>query len=193
MNEERPTLVEAVDGYYAANELPADRLQRLVDLHPQRRTYRRWVAAALATAGILVALAFTVGVERSRSAPAARLAAEAMRPGLVAVQIHADWCPRSPSVAPIFGELLTRYGNQSVLFVTLDITDDVRRGQAELLAESLGIVRALDEPFGSGMIKLIDRDNDVLLASITGREDSPEFEIRLAEFLDRRDRPRDGT
>ena len=45
------------------------------------------------------------------------------------------------------------------------------------------------------MIKLIDRDSDVLLASITGREDSTEFEYQLAQFLGafKRDHPGRGT
>jgi len=132
---------------------------------------------AFASAAALGVLAFTFGYDGGVSRP------NTQAPSLVAVQIHADWCARSPAVAPIFAELLTQYGNEPVLFVTLDITDDVRRGQAELLAESLGIPQAFDQPFESGMIKLIDRESNALLASITGREQSAEFEVRLAEFL----------
>jgi thiol-disulfide isomerase/thioredoxin len=116
-----------------------------------------------------------------------------MAPRLVAVQIHADWCARSPEVAPVFADLLTQYGNEPVLFVTLDITDDVHREQARLLSATLGIPQAFDEPFESGMIKLIDRENRTVLASITGREEVEELELRIAELLDRsNENDRDG-
>ncbi len=176
MNERTvtPTLGQAVEQYYAANSLPQAKLQRLIK-RPRRQRF--WIlSGALASAAALFLLAFTLGYN-------GHVARSNATPGLVAVQIHADWCARSPEVAPIFTDLLTEYGNEPVLFVTLDITDDVRRGQAELLAESLGIPQAFDPPFESGMIKLIDRRNDTLLASITGRDDSAEFELVLAEFL----------
>ena len=127
-------------------------------------------------AAALILLAGTAGYNGFR-------ARSNVTPSLVAVQIHADWCARSPEVAPIFTDLLTEYGNEPVLFVTLDITDDVRRGKAEVLAESLGVPQAFDQPFESGMIKLIDRRKETLLASITGRGDSAEFELVLARFL----------
>ncbi len=176
MNERTvpPTLGQAVEEYYAASPLPQAKLQRLMN-RPRRQRF--WIlSGALATAAALFLLAFTLGYN-------GHVARSNTTPGLIAVQIHADWCARSPEVAPIFADLLTEYGNEPILFVTLDITDDVRRGQAELLAESLGIPQAFDQPFESGMIKLIDRRNDTLLASITSRDDSDEFELVLAEFL----------
>jgi thiol-disulfide isomerase/thioredoxin len=169
-----PTLGQAVEDYYTASPLPQVKLRRLIK---RPRGQRFWIlSGALATAAALVLLVFTFGYN-------GRLAGSNTTPNLVAVQIHADWCARSPEVAPIFTDLLTEYGNEPVLFVTFDITDDVRRGQAELLAESLGIPQAFDPPFESGMIKLIDRRNETVLASITGRDESAQFELLLAEFL----------
>jgi hypothetical protein len=83
----------------------------------------------------------------------------------------------------MFAELLRQYGNRPVLFVTLDITDDVRREQAKLLSETLGIPEAFAEPFGSGMIKLIDRDSHVVLAAVTGREQLVNLQSRMTEAL----------
>ena len=101
----------------------------------------------------------------------------------MAVRIHADWCPKSPDVAPVFAELLTQYGNEPLLFVTFDISDDVRLEQAKLLGASLGIERAFEEPFGSGMIKLIDREEGRLLAAVSGSEQAAELQLRIAEAL----------
>ena len=176
MNERTvpPTLGQAVEEYYAASPLPEAKLRHLMN-RPRRQRF--WIlSGALAAAAALVLLAFAVGYN-------GRLAGSNTTPNLVAVQIHADWCARSPEVAPIFTDLLTEYGNEPVLFLTLDITDDVRRGQAELLAASLGVSQAFDPPFESGMIKLIDRRNDTLLASITGRGESAQFELLLAKSL----------
>ena len=195
MNERRhqPTVGQAVEEYYAASSLPQAKLQRLMKKRPSREHWYWMDCGALISAAALLVLAFTFGYDGGVSRPNTQVVVEASTPSLVAVQIHADWCSRSPAVAPIFADLLTQYGNEPVLFVTLDITDDVRRGQAELLAESLGIPQAFDQPFESGMIKLIDRESNALLASITGREESAEFEVRLAEFLDAATRNLPGT
>ncbi len=186
MNERRhqPTVGQAVEEYYAANSLPQAKLQSLMKKRASREPWYWMAAGALAAAATLVLLAFTFGYDGGISRPNPQVVVAAATPSLVAVQIHADWCARSPAVAPIFADLLTQYGNESVLFVTLDITDDVRREQAERLADNLGIQQAFDQPFESGMIKLIDRESNALLASITGREETAEFEVRLAEFLD---------
>ncbi len=179
----QPNLQDLVREYYEDNALPEATLRRLTT-RPRLRssTTRRWViAGAMAATVALVGLGLGLGMAvmpaaSSHTAPAV--------PRLVAVQIHADWCARSPEVAPIFTELLTQYGNEPVLFVTLDITDDVRREQAKLLSAALGIPQALDEPFESGMIKLIDRESHSLLAAVTGREQVVELELRIAEALD---------
>jgi thiol-disulfide isomerase/thioredoxin len=154
----------------------------LIDARPRGRRTQAWILTG-AIAATLAVVALALGV--LASAPLRRPGGGALAaPRLVAVQIHADWCARSPEVAPIFAELLTEYGNEPVLFVTLDITDDVRREQARLLSATLGIPQALDEPFESGMIKLIDRDSHALLAAITGREQAGVLEVRIAEALE---------
>ena len=179
----QPNLQDLVREYYEHNALPEATLRRLTT-RPRLRssTTRRWViAGAMAATVALVGLGLGLGLAVMPGA--SRLTAPAV-PRLVAVQIHADWCPRSPEVAPIFTELLTQYGNEPVLFVTLDITDDVRREQAKLLSSNLGIPQAFDEPFESGMIKLIDRESHTVLAAVTGRDQAGEMAIRIADALD---------
>ncbi len=105
-------------------------------------------------------------------------------PGIVAVQIHADWCRRSPLVASHFKELTSKYGNQPILFVTLDITDETKRKQARLLAKNLGIEHVFDKPFESGMIKLLNRKQPDVLMVFTEEEQRPGMEILLAQALD---------
>lgn len=102
---------------------------------------------------------------------------------LVVVRIHADWCGRSPEIAPLFAELSRKFGNQPVLFVTLDITDDQRRKEAERMASALGIESVLQQPFESGMLKLIDRRQGEALAVATDRQELPVLEDILAQVL----------
>ena len=112
MNERTvpPTLGQAVEEYYAASPLPQAKLQRLMN-RPRRQRF--WIlSGALAAAAALFLMAFTLGYN-------GHVARSNATPGLIAVQIHADWCARSPEVAPIFTDLLTEYGNEPVLFVTL--------------------------------------------------------------------------
>lgn len=102
---------------------------------------------------------------------------------LVVVRIHADWCARSPEIAPLFAEVSRKFGNQPVLFVTLDITDDQRRKEAEQMARALGIESVLHQPFESGMLKLIDRRQGEALAVATDRQELPALEDMLAQAL----------
>ena len=106
-------------------------------------------------------------------------------PKLVAVKVHADWCARSPTIAPIFAELSEKYGNQPVLFVTLDITDEKTRQQARYLAAALGIAWIYDESFESGTIKLLDREQGEVLAILTSSEQVPRMVSALAQALPR--------
>lgn len=104
-------------------------------------------------------------------------------PGLVAVRLHADWCPRCPTIAPIYKDLEQRFGSEPVLFVTLDLTTAASRKQARLMADSLGVANALQEPRGPGQIKLIDRSKHEMLAVIEGLADQKNWEDALAQAL----------
>ncbi len=66
----------------------------------------------------------------------------------------------------------------------LDITTDQTRLQAQQLAANLGIPGVFDEPFESGMIKLIDRRRGELLALLTGEDQMPTMEGLLAHAVD---------
>ena len=104
-------------------------------------------------------------------------------PKLVAVKVHADWCGRCPTIAPVFAELTADFGNRPVLFVTLDITDDLRRQQARYLARSLGIEWVFDESFESGIITLVDREQREVVARLTDRRQKPQLVSALTRAL----------
>jgi len=153
-----------------------------------RRRLREW-SIRLVVAASIAAVAFVIGYVR----PWSGVPVEPQTPDLVAVQIHADWCNRTPVIGPIFEELAASYGNRPVLFVTLDITDDTRAKQARLLAENLGIGHIYDPPFESGMIKLVDRRAGTVLATATGEDQTPEVAHLLAGLPEFSDNPSAGS
>lgn len=102
---------------------------------------------------------------------------------LVAVSVRVDFCPRCIELAPIFDELMNRYMDDPVLFVTLDVTDQTRRGQAVETASTLDIEYAFAQRYEFGTIRLIDRRDRAVLAVVRGRDDVADLENALAGVL----------
>ena len=210
----RKSLREHLQNYYENHSLPTQDVERLTRMaraskpgkeHSMAQLLMAWWPRTLAgfAAGaiiVLIGVAFFLPqseegrqafTSSSTAVPGVELrpvmnAGMGSAPSLVAVQIQADWCRRTPIVAPLFKELTSKYGNQPILFVTLDITDETKRKQARLLASNLGIDRVFDEPFESGMIKLLDRDQKKVLMILTEEEHRPRMEVLLAQAVDLR-------
>ena len=104
-------------------------------------------------------------------------------PRLVAVNFRADWCTACPKMAPVYDRLVECYREQSVLFVVFDLTNDGTRKQAELLASSLGIDWLCGESVRTGMIKLVDRQDRRVLASVTKPDEVNEILAKLDRCL----------
>ena len=177
-------LKDLVTDYYAGKSLPEEavqRLERLTARGARRRNGRVWLIAAS-----IPLVAFAAGYATpwlTRTAPPEPTAsAGELLPDLVAVNIRADWCRRSTEVAPIFTEFAEKHSNQPILFVTMDITDDASRNQADYLASTLGIDDVLDAPFASGMIKVFDRSQGRTVATLTGTEQVQAMEGLLAQL-----------
>jgi thiol-disulfide isomerase/thioredoxin len=210
----KKTLRDHLVGFYGAKSLAPEaeaRLRRLaeVDLVPVQAISsmpvanhrpRIWYGLAACAAIVILGLGYQLnqagnspgpmvassqsgGLEGASKSP---LIDASLQPTLVAVKLHADWCARSPTVAPIFAQLTEKYKNQPVLFVTLDVTDDTRRRQARYLASTLGIEAVFNKPYETGMLKLIDRQRGEVLAIVTDSEQVPLLEGALAQALPRR-------
>jgi len=208
---------QVVSEFYRRQEPPPASLERLVreagaaqPSAAQRPSFRPAASARQFVAGLVAALllaavpAYFLGERagrRTAAEPSPSLAARpadplpasaprALEPRLVVARIHADWCPRCPTIAPLYEELLTRYGNEAVMVVTLDITNPQTRRQAMLLAESLGIRDQVGVAYNGnrvrlepGMIRLIDREQHSVMATLRSVDDRPDFESRLALAL----------
>ena len=195
------TLKSLLSDHYKDQSLPegtANRLQTLtladLGVSPIRRGgMRPWIRGLIASG--LVLLVFSAGFAVSQvtgalgglgSSDNAEGIALVEHPDLVAVNIEADWCLRSPIIAPLFAELVHEYGDRPILFVTMDITDDQARQQSQYLASNLEISGVFDAPFESGMIKLIDRSQGKILATLTSETQASMMEGLLAEALNDR-------
>jgi thiol-disulfide isomerase/thioredoxin len=204
----KKNLRDHVTRFYKSRSFPNQKAQWLVGLARQSKleeespmypSVKTWQPATLVglTAGVTLLLVATVLYLRpGEPAPNNAVQHTAMAkhtggevdlestdlftPRLVAVKIHADWCARTPEVAPIFDDMTAEYGNQPILFVTLDITDETGRQQARYMAANLGISSVYDDPFESGMVKLIDRQDEQVLAVLTSEEHRPKMEGALA-------------
>ncbi len=206
----RMNLRDHVTRFYKSESFPDSKAERLVEIAKQTRiegemsisssgsnwrpqTWIRFTAAASLL--VMTGLYMIVGTSAIKSdrkqvvqsglveGNLGMELSEKLAHRLVAVEIRADWCARTPEVAPIFDNLTTEYGDQPILFVTLDITDNAGRQQSRLKAENLGITSVYDAPFESGMVKLIDREEGQVLAVLTGEEDWPKMEGMLALAL----------
>ena len=144
-----------------------------------RRGRRVWRIAALAACLALATLLGAVMGERWASGRARESQVDAV-PRIAAVRDHADWCGRCPLIAATYQELVESHKNEPLLFVTLDITTDAKRNQAQQLADALGVRRVFDKPFESGIIKVIDRQSQEVLAVMRDRDDLPGVERVLA-------------
>lgn len=204
----RHNLRDSLTDFYAERSLSSSTAHRLkalakVDLEPASRTFAprfpaRW-AYVLVGFTSSVALIFSAvslylvasGLPRipvpdsdllMPVSPSRNLVAleEDTVPRFVTVKFQFRGCPLSEAAEPLFTELLEKYGDKSVIFARFDFTDEASLRQSHSLTLGLGIDWIYEGPYQSGMIKLIDRYRDVVLVTVTNREQLPQMEDALA-------------
>ncbi len=200
-------LRQHIKDHYASESLAPATLEKLCrlsdgdDPSQQSTTGRnrrvRLFAAMCASAAIVALLAIPLSYQLGKSAgqpqvnPAnrprqefgAQVNPQHVTAQLVAVRLHADWCNRCPQIVPIFERVHREYGMKPVLLVTLDLTDDVHRRQAEQLADAIGIMWVLDQGLKTGTIALVDREAKEILAVLTDPADWPSLASAFGKNL----------
>ena len=160
-NDSLPALIKE---YYASTELPERRVAEILDACAVGRSAYRWrkralVASGVAAAAVLALLAsLPVLLASSRpeplvEKPPAPLSVRDQQ--LVVAMVHAKGCPNSAAIQPVFAELQQEFVNEPVLFVTLDVSSDCARRQAELLSACLGVRDAFEQHSRTGRILLV--------------------------------------
>ncbi len=107
-------------------------------------------------------------------------------PKVIAVMFHSDRCASCKALDPRIQEAAEQLTDKPVLFVTLDLTSDKTRKQAELLAGALG----LDDLWKAnhtrtGFMKLADAETGMDMATITVRHETDVIIDAIVTSLDR--------
>ena len=105
---------------------------------------------------------------------------------LIVVQMHADWCKPSQVMATRLVEVRQAQAHGNVLFLKLDLTDEERSRQAELLMASLGYGDIWRSQRGvTGELLLIDTMQRIVLDKLTEADDVPQILAGLSQALHR--------
>ena len=142
------------------------------------------LAGGLAVAGAIVAvIAVPMVMADGKSGPATA-AAPADAPKLLAVRFHADWCGKCSQLAPNYAKLVADSRDVPVLFVTLDMTNEVTRRQSHYLAGMLGIGQLSKEQGNRvGVIKLVDAADKRVLSTVQVDGDLAQIEKTIRKVV----------
>ena len=102
------------------------------------------------------------------SAKGARMKVEAKlaSPDIIAVRVRHDMCPFCKKFDPQFPKLI-RQTNESVLFVTLDLTNESTQQQAALLVGALGLKKLWPGDMSQmGTITFVDGTSKEIISSM---------------------------
>ena len=158
------SLPELIKEHYAGSRLPESRVSEILDACTVARSAYQWRKRALVASGVAAAALVALLVSLSgvlTSSPQAAPLAQATSPvrvhdqQLVAAMVHAQGCPNSAAIQPVFTKLQQEFVNEPVLFVTLDVSSDCARRQATLLSECLGVQDAFEQHPRTGHILVI--------------------------------------
>lgn len=106
-------------------------------------------------------------------------------PPLVALSVYHEKCPIAGAIAPLFESLKKMHCEDQILFVTLDVSEDMK-AQAAKLAEALDceFIFASDEaPLKSGTVILADMRNRKIIATSHNADELMGFGSALGEAL----------
>ncbi len=194
MKENDTHLDDLIREHYASRQLRPGRLAALEESlasaprtppHRRGRLTRRAAVrlaacvALSAASGAVLALAgvhglggFEPAIERGSA------------PDIIAVQFYAEWCKPSQVVAKHVKALQEDAADKSVLFVRLDLTDDTRREQAQLLMSSLGCGDIWDTQRGrTGELLLIDGHTMRPITKLNNDSDTEQMFLALTQAL----------
>jgi thiol-disulfide isomerase/thioredoxin len=158
------SLPELIKEHYNRSQLSENRVSEILDACAVARSAYRWRKWAIVSSSVAAAAVFALLISLSgilTSAPQQTVVEQPPAPlsvqdqQLVAAMIHAQDCPNSAAIQPVFAKLQQEFVNEPVLFVTLDVSSDCARRQAELLSACLGVQDAFEQHPRTGNILLV--------------------------------------
>lgn len=110
-----------------------------------------------------------------------------VKPTVIAVKFHADWCGSCRAMGPVFEDLANKHDTDPVLFVHLDLTDSKSTRQAGYLMRTIGAGEVWDNVGGkTGMILLLDADSKQVMRKMTRDHSFKQMSAELVEIVEAR-------
>ena len=107
-------------------------------------------------------------------------------PEIIAVRVRHDLCPLCGELDPKFPEFVRQANDESVLFVTLDLSSETTQKQAALLVGALALQRVWTGDLSkTGSVTFLDGKSKRIL-SFVQTADTKEIEAALRKAVDSR-------
>jgi len=110
----------------------------------------------------------------------------AKQPAIYAVMMYADWCGSCKALDPKIEQAREEgmLDAKDVLFITLNLTDESTKLQAEKMAAALGFSEVYEDNAGkTGFMLLIDAESGEQLARITNKNNVEAITSRVQESI----------
>jgi hypothetical protein len=207
----RENLDDHLVRFYSERSPSPDTTDRLLaltasDMTTQQSTPRRWsTQSMLAVAAVVVVGVVSASLlvkpptddhtgsstvrlpstaTESTATPGTASGAVTTQTRLVAVKFHYDGCPMSAAAETHFAAMRDKYANESVIFTTLNITDEARKRESMTLAKTLGIECVYEDgQCESGTLKLVDFQRHEVLAIATDGNEVERWKSALAHAV----------
>ena len=115
---------------------------------------------------VALATASVVSLDAAPRGSDMKIAAKVESPAIIAVRIRHDMCPYCKKFDPLFPALVRQAMEESVLFVTLDLSSEESQRQAALLVGALGLEKVWTGDMSKmGTITFIDGKSKKVLSS----------------------------
>lgn len=108
------------------------------------------------------------------------------KPAVYGVLFYADWCGSCKALDPKITQARqdAKLDTMDILFVTLDLTDDVTKHQASLMAATLGISDVYEGNAGkTGFMLLLNAENGEKLSQLTNSLETDVIAVRIQEAV----------
>lgn len=102
---------------------------------------------------------------------------------LVALRFQVDWCPYSKATAPVFTDLVMKYGNTRVQFAVFNMTDEAQMAASREMAKRIGVDWIIPVAGNSGKVFLVDPDRQLIFATLKTPEDRDRWAAALEREL----------
>lgn len=103
-----------------------------------------------------------------------KVSATVAAPDMIAVRIRHDMCPLCKALDPKYPEIVREFNGASMLFVTLDLTDETTQKQSALLTGALGLEGVWTGDLSKiGSVTIMDGKNKQIISFVQSVELEP--------------------